>query len=354
MSLMRDYSHNLVPYILNVEPDAAGPNLAEVCERYNIDPENIIKLNLNENAYGPSPLVGMMFKDVPLQEYPDSSLFLESLAKYTGYPESNIIVGAGMDEIITTISRLFLGQGDRALIPVPTYNVYEIATRLCGGMPFHWQRLSGFKVGPNPPNGMKIIFLCSPNNPTGNLIAEDTVRSIAESTDGIIFLDEAYAEFAEKSLLKLVEDYDNLVVGRTLSKAFGLAGLRLGYAVAPEWIAVQYRRIAPIFSISSLSLAAGIISLNDLKYMKETVSKIILERELLYSTLETAFPSKGNFLFIRTQEKSCLVMERLLSRGIVIKDCSSFPGAGDHFIRVTIGTPEQNKKFLLAYMESQK
>jgi len=136
--------------------------------------------------------------------------------------------------------------------------VYGLAARFCGALPVQQLRLPGFEVDPNVPDGMKMIFLCSPNNPTGNLVSEETVRSIAESTDGIIFLDEAYAEFAEKSLLKLVKDYDNLVVGRTLSKAFGLAGLRLGYAVAPKWIAEQYRRIAPLFSISSLSLAAAL------------------------------------------------------------------------------------------------
>jgi histidinol-phosphate aminotransferase len=271
---------------------------------------------------------------------------LESLAKYTGYPEENIITGAGMDGIIITIARLFLGQGDRALISVPTYNVYGLAARFCGALPVHQPRIPGFEVDPNIPDGMKMIFLCSPNNPTGNLVSEETVRSIAENTDGIIFLDEDYAEFAEKNLMKLVRDYDNLVVGRTLSKAFGLAGLRLGYAVAPEWIAEQYRRITPLFSISSLSLAAGVASLNDLEYMKQTVSKIVLERERLLGSLKDAFPSQGNFLFIHTSEKSSLVMEWLLRKGIVIRDCSSFPGSDCHRIRVTVGTPEQDNRFL--------
>jgi histidinol-phosphate aminotransferase len=313
----------------------------------------MIMMSRNENPYGPSPRVRDILRDVPLHRYPDSSLFLESLAKYTGYPKENIIIGAGMDEIIITIARLFLGQGDRALISVPTYNVYGLAARFCGALPVQQPRLPGFEVDPNIPEGMKMIFLCSPNNPTGNLVSEETVRSIAESTDGIIFLDEAYAEFAEKSLLKLVKEYDNLVVGRTLSKAFGLAGLRLGYAVAPEWIAEQYRRIAPLFSISSLSLNAGIASLNDLEYMRQTVSKIILQRERLLDSLKDANPSQGNFLFIRTREKSSLVMDRLLSKGVVIRDCSAFPGVDGHCMRVTVGTLEQNERFLKAYQESE-
>jgi len=174
-----------------------------------------------------------------------------------------------------------------------------------------------------------MVFLCSPNNPTGNSLSERIVREMAESTKGIVFLDEAYAEFAEKNLLKLVRDYDNLIVGRTLSKAFGLAGLRLGYAVAPEWIAEQYRRIAPLFSISSLSLAAGLAALHDLEYMKESVGKIVGERERMRSVID-AFPSQGNFLYLQTLERSSLVAERLLGQGIAVRDCSIFPGAGDH------------------------
>jgi len=177
------------------------------------------------------------------------------------------------------------------------------------------------------------------------------VREIAESTNGIVFLDEAYAEFAENDLLRLVRDYDNLVVGRTLSKAFGLAGMRLGYAVAPEWIAEQYRRIAPLFSISSLSLAAGVAALHDLEYMKESVGKIVSERERMRSMIE-AFPTEGNFLYFPTRERSSLVAERLLGQGIVVRDCSTFPGAGEHCLRVSVGTPEQNDHFLDAYASS--
>jgi len=140
-----------------------------------------------------------------------------------------------------------------------------------------------------------MVFLCSPNNPTGNSLSERIVREMAESTKGIVFLDEAYAEFAEKNLLKLVRDYDNLI-----SWPHALQGLRPGriaswVCVAPEWIAEQYRRIAPLFSISSLSLAAGLAALHDLEYMKESVGKIVGERERMRSVID-AFPSQGNFL----------------------------------------------------------
>ena len=221
--------------------------------------------------------------------------------------------------------------------------------RLCGANPVYQQRLKGFEVDPEIPEGFKLIFLCSPNNPTGNAISEEIVRTIVESTSAIVFLDEAYAEFADKSLIKMVGENDNLIIGRTLSKAFGLAGLRLGYAIAPEWIAEQYRLVSPLFSMSGLSLAAGFAALKDVEYMKSSVAKIRSERQRIQSRIAGAYPSQGNFLYIETPKRSTEITEGLLKRGIVVRDCSPMPGAGENHIRVTVGTPEQNERFLEAY-----
>ncbi len=343
-----------MPYIRELEPDEAGPDPAEVSARYGIMPESITILSRNENPYGPSPKVLEALKSTLPNRYPDSRHFVEALSKYTGYPAENIVTGAGMDEIILTISRLFLGIGDRALIPVPTYTLYSLATRLCGALPIYQQRLPGFEVDLDSeiPEGGKMIFLCSPNNPTGNALSEKDLRAIVEDTNAIVFLDEAYAEFAKDSLLSIVEENDNLVVGRTLSKAFALAGLRLGYAVAPRWMAEQYRRIAPLFGISAPSLAAGVAALSDLDYMRASVSRIILERERMLEKIEGACPTEGNFLFIRTEEKSSLIAERLLSQGIIVRDCTSYPDAGDCCLRVTVGTPEQNDRFIEAFRKA--
>ena len=285
MSDLADFTKNVLPYLAQLEEDEAGPDPAEISRRYGIPEERIVMLSRNENPYGPSPCLRAALKDVPLHRYPDSRPFLTALSGYTGYPEECLVAGAGMDEIITTICRIFLGAGDKALIPVPTYNFYGLAVELCGALPLYQARLSGFAVDTKIPERIKMAFLCSPNNPTGNALSEENVRAIVEGTDAIVFLDEAYAEFAGKSLLKLVREYDNLVVGRTLSKAFGLAGLRLGYAVAPPWIAQQYRRVAPLFSISSLSLAAGVAALQDLDWMRECVGKIVSERERMRQRL---------------------------------------------------------------------
>ena len=196
-----------------------------------------------------------------------------------------------------------------------------------------------------------MAFICSPNNPTGNVTDEEEVRALLESTDAIVFLDEAYVEFAEQSLVKLVKEYDNLVVGRTLSKAFGLAGMRLGYAVAPQWIADQYKRAAPpFFGITCASVAAGVAALSDEPFMHNSVEKIRIERERLQKEINS-HPSQANFLYLETEEASNSFVEKFQARGIIIRDCRSFRGAGERHVRVTVGTPSENDRFLSAYRE---
>ncbi|MCU0637946.1 MAG: histidinol-phosphate transaminase [Methanothrix sp.] len=346
---MRDnskFARNVLSFLSHLDEDEAGPDPFQEARRLGIRPEDMIVLSRNENAYGTSPAVRAALQDAPLNRYPDSLPFLQALSKYTGCPEDWIVAGAGMDEIIATVCRIFLGPGDRALIPYPTYNFYAVAAQLCGARPEYRPRTAGFAVEAAVPAGVKMAFLCSPNNPTGNSLSEENVRAVVEGTDGIVFLDEAYVEFAGESLSRLVREHENLIVGRTLSKAFGLAGLRLGYAIAPPWIAEQYRRVAPLFSISSPSLAAGVAALQDIGWMRACVGKIVSERERMRSRLPCAMPSEANFLFLQTRRRSKDLAEQLLSRRIVVRDCSSFYGCGEQGMRVSVGRREENERFL--------
>jgi len=340
-----DFAKNVLAFLADLDEDEAGPDPHQAAMRLGLPLQDLIVLSRNENPYGPSPMVGAALQDGPFHRYPDSRPFLEALAGYTDFSPEWLVAGAGMDEIISTTCRIFLGRGDRALIPVPTYNYYALAAGLCGARPEYRARTAGFSLEPHLP-GLKMIFLCSPNNPTGEALSEDSVRSVLEGTDAIVFLDEAYIEFAGKSLAGLVMEYPNLVVGRTLSKAFGLAGMRLGYAIAPPWIAEQYRRVAPMFSISSPSLAAGTAALDDLDWMKECVRRIVSERERMRAKLPCALPSQANFLFLQTRRRSKALAEQLLCRGIIVRDCSSFHGCGERCLRVTVGRREENDRFL--------
>jgi histidinol-phosphate aminotransferase len=341
----------LRPALSQLKPYVAGKGFYEISRKYGIAPEAIVKLGSNENSYGPSPKVSEAIASISPERYPEPEELMAGLAGYTGFPEEMIVIGAGMDGVMDTLTRLFLEKGDRTFIPTPTFSYYEILTITAGATPFFLPRGPEFEIATDMPADIKMAFLCSPNNPTGNVTREEEVSALLESTDGIVFLDEAYVEFADKSLIGLVKKYDNLIVGRTLSKAFGLAGMRLGYAVAPGWIADQYKRAAPPFyGISCGSVAAGVAALADLPFMRRSVEKIISERQRLEKEINS-YPSQANFLYMDTQQESHDFVENFLARGIIIRDCRSFRGAGEHHARVTVGTPSENDRFLSAFRE---
>jgi histidinol-phosphate aminotransferase len=346
------YSENLRPCLGRLKPYVAGRGIQEIATKYGIPPEAIVKLGSNENPYGPSPRVFEAIASVRPERYPETEGLIDALADYAGTLPENVLIGAGMDGVMDTITRLFLDPGDRVLIYPPTFSYYEILTVTAGAEPVFLSWGAGFDVPTEVPDGIKIVFICSPNNPTGDMIPEKTLRSIVETTDGVVFLDEAYAEFSDQNFLPLASEYENLVVGRTTSKAFGLAGMRLGYAAAPDWIAREYRRAAPpFFGITTPSVAAGIVALEDIEYMRRSVKAIRDERSRLRGAIPKFRPSGGNFLYLETEEPSGKVAEKMLRRGVIVRDCFSFRGAGDHAVRVTVGTPAENDRFIEAYGE---
>jgi len=340
-----------------------GRSTREIAEKYGLEEEGIIKLGSNENQLGPSPrAVEAVKKNASrIHIYPsrDPIRLRKALAEYVGFSIDNIVVsGNGMDGVFDTMMHLFLGEGSETLIPIPTFQYYEIATQANGGIPRFAMRSKDYSLDVGKLLEMvsrktKIIFLCSPNNPTGNIIEEEQVRRIVESVDSIVFLDEAYVEFAEKSLTSLVREYENLVVGRTLSKAFGLAGLRIGYAVAPDWIGREYLKVEIPFSVDVLSEEAGIAALGDKEHLEETVLKVRKGRDQLASGLgglARVYPSQGNFILVDVSpRKAGEVAEALLKKGIIVRDCSSFRGAGDSLIRITVGTEKQNDQVIEAF-----
>lgn len=341
------YRHLLVDVLQSVTPDDPGISLLDIERLYGIPAERIVFLSRNENPYGPSPEVIRAVSCADLRRYPSQDEFLSAAAEYLGVSEDLVIAGAGLDGIIDSVSRLFLEKGRSVFIPVPTYTYYELAARVCGATPVLGRDLR------NIPKGVTLTFICSPNNPTGGLIDDEVIREVLEGTNSVVFLDEAYAEFAGVSHADWVERYENLIVGRTLSKAFGLAGLRIGYAVAPEWVVEQYSRAAPSFGVSAPAIAGGVAALRDTDHMRNAVRKIVTERERVAGSLR-ANPSHANFLYVETSRESSAMVEDLLKEGISVKDCSGIPGSDNHHIRVTIGTPEQNDAFLEAYRRAEE
>ncbi|MCG2728251.1 MAG: histidinol-phosphate transaminase [Candidatus Methanoperedenaceae archaeon] len=350
----------LRPTVKDIKEYVPGKSIEEIAQKYGLDPDKIIKLGSNENPLGPSPLAITAIKEKAgkVHIYPPSDAFdlRRALSLYTGYPVNNIVVsGSGMDGILDTVMRLFMSPSAEAVIPIPTFSYYEISTLSNGGRPVFVARDSNFDINAedilNRVNeNTKMIFLCSPNNPSGNTIREEEARKILELVNAIVFIDEAYADFSETSIMGLVKEYDNLIVGRTFSKVFGLAGMRMGYAVVPEWLCREYLKVMTPFSVDILSLVAGIAALNDRGHLKKTIETIKKGRIQLSSGLGSlckVYPSEANFILIDVSPRTAgEVSESLLKKGIIVRDCTSFRGAGESLVRITVGTEEQNARVI--------
>lgn len=350
----------LRPEVKEIKEYVPGKSIEEIAKKYGLAPEKIIKLGSNENPLGPSPLAVKAIKENAgkIHIYPPKDAFelRKAISDCTGYPAGSIVVsGSGEDGIVDTVMRLFMSSGAENIIPVPTFSYYEIATLANGGKPVFVVRDRDFNIAPEKilaqVNGnTRMIFLCSPNNPSGNAIREPDARKILESVNAIVFIDEAYADFSGTSIMGLVKEYDNLIVGRTFSKVFGLAGLRMGYAVVPEWIAREYMKVMTPFSVDVLSLAACIAALNDKEHLEKTIETVKKGRIQLRKGLEPlckVFPSKANFILIDVSPHTAKdVSESLLKKGIIVRDCTSFRGAGQSLIRITVGTEEQNARVI--------
>ena len=343
-----------------------GKTTSQIAAEYGLKPESVIKLNSNENPLGASGKVADAIQKAASSAslYPtaDASALRNALAQYTGYPAANIVAsGPGMDSLIDAVNKLFVGVGDEVIIPVPTFTYYGISAASLGGVPVFADLNSDYSLNLDSilkavTDKTKIIFLCSPNNPTGNIISEDDVRTLAEKTKAILFIDEAYVEFSKTgSLMSLVEEYENIIIGRTFSKAFGLAGMRLGYVIAPEWIASNLLRVLPPFSVSIVSEAAAIAALDDLNYMKAGVVLIQEQRKMLIDSIfkETpyqAYASEGNFIIVDVSPKaSKQATDMFLKNGVLVRSCDSFQNIGKSTIRITVGTAEMNQKVMASF-----
>lgn len=347
--------------IFDIAEYVPGKSIEEIASAYGLDPASVIKLGSNENPLGPSPkAVQALVDTAPCANiYPsaDAIELREALSKYTGFPVSNLIAsGPGMDGLLDGLCRLIIEKGDEVIVPTPTFAYYELPARACGGKPVFVRRKQDFSIDPEKlleaaSSRTKIIFLCSPNNPSGNLLPENDLRRILENTRALVFVDEAYVEFADRNLAGLVREYDNLVVGRTFSKVFGLAGLRLGYGVMPEWLAKEYIRAATPFSVSLPALKAGIAALSDAEHRKKSVEIAREGRKYLKEKIPfKVYPSQANFVLVDVAPlKAKAVTHNLMKKGIIVRSCDSFREAGDTLIRVTVGTPEQNEKVVRAF-----
>jgi len=323
-----------------------------------------VKLASNENPLGPSKRVLDALKDIDklsINTYPDSMnrTLQSAISKYVSVNEDSIVVGNGSNVVLDLAIKVFLNKNEKAIIPTPTFSLYEKSVKTYSGNPVYVPQDTDFeydvgKLVSAIDKETKIVFVCSPNNPTGSVMPQEGLSTLLEE-EVVVILDEAYAEYADKSNAKLVKEYDNLVVLRTFSKAFGLAGLRVGYALANKVVAECMSKVMPPFNVNKLAQAAALATLRDVDHLTESISLAKKGRDLLFMELSKipgikVYPSQGNFLLVNTPKKPD-VASLLLEKGIIVRDCANFRGLSNEYFRVSIGTEAENEKFLKAFRE---
>ena len=319
--------------------------------RVEVAVEDIIKLDANENPYGCSPRVlRALAESRSLNIYPDDGqqVLRGLLAGYAGVPAEKIVAGHGSNTLIDLIVRLFVGEGDEVINCIPTFDLYRFSTEICGGTAVNVERDSDFKVDVKGvikaiSSRTKLIFIASPNNPTGNTLPVEAVSEIA-GTGVPLVIDEAYYEFSRETVVPLTARYPNLMVLRSFSKWAGLAGLRVGYGVFPPRIAEYIMAIKVPYSVSMAGEIGVRESLADLDYLQEHVRAIIAERGRLFEELKTVpwlrpYPSKANFIFCAVLEGSAAALHQTLQRKGILVRYFDRPLLRNS-IRVSVGRPE--------------
>ena len=343
-----------------------GRSQDEIAQDFNLKKEDIIKLGSNENPWGPSPKAMEAIKEeiASINRYPESQLheLVGEIAEYSGVNPSQVIIGGdGADEIIDVLAKTFIDAGDEFIVPLPSYMYYEYLLKQYGAKPVYarWNleknELDVDSIFDAVTDKTKMMFLCSPNNPTGTLIDKDVLKEIASKNPNVlIVVDEAYFEYSEVTNKDLINEFDNIFIIRTMSKVLGLAGMRIGYGLACDEIIEYMHRIKPVFSLTRLSFVAALNTFRDKAYIEQSIKKGIESREYLYEEVSKidglhVFPSKSNFMLINVKDTgftaSQLALE-LMKKGIIVRDCTSFKGLDEYWIRISICTLDEDKKFI--------
>lgn len=308
-----------------------------------------------------SPFAGEKVAGFPndLNRYPDpySTSLREKIARCLGLRKKNIFVGNGSDEIIDLLIRLFVAPGEGVLIFEPTYGLYEILAQLAEREVIRCRLDRSFQINfsefeSRVRDNTKVIFCCSPNNPTGNLLRRKDIEKLCRGFQGIVVVDEAYVEFAsEPSLTNTVGRFPNLIVLRTFSKAWGMAGIRVGYAVATSKIINYLDRIKLPYNLNSISSAVAIKVMSRPKAMQKNIERTVSQRTKMAKVLLGlgffVFPSEANFLLVKKINVSVIFQQLIEKFGIIVRRFAGQPQLKD-CIRISIGTSRQNNALIKA------
>jgi histidinol-phosphate aminotransferase len=340
------------------------PGLREVGPYDSPQLDVAVRLNANEC---PVPLpaafsedLAVAVRDLPLNRYPDGEMkaLRDALAARTGHPADGVWPANGSNEVLTQLLQAYGGPGRSAVVFEPTYVLHRRVCWLTQTEIAERRLDQPFQIGEEDiawvhDAGVDVVFVCSPNNPTGTAQSIDTIAGLAAATDALVIVDEAYRDFGGESALPLVADHVNVAVVRTFSKAFALAGARIGYVLASPTLVEDLRRVRLPYHLSALTQAAGVTALRHADEAVASIGAIREQRDRLVETLSridgaTVFPSQANFVLFRPPGDAKAIWRALLDRGVLIRDLSDVvPNA----LRVTAGTAHEVDLFLKSLEE---
>ena len=334
-----------------------------ISQRIDVSPEQIIKLDGNENPYGCSDKVKQALANFTYYHiYPDPAQreLRKALESYAGFNSEHILAGSGSDELIDLVLRLFLKPGDGVINCPPTFGMYKFCTEVCGGRIVNISRKQDFSIDiPAVKKAIdkktKVIFIASPNNPSANITTEMEIMELL-ATSIVVVVDEAYYEFSGKTIAHLVPQYSNLVVLRTFSKWAGLAGLRVGYGIFPTYLVGYLMKIKQPYNVNVAAQIAAIESLKDIDYLRGTIDAIINERQRLLGKLKEiewlqVYPSNANFILCRVlRGRASEIHHNLQKKGIFVRHFN-IPELKD-CLRISIGKPEHTDRIISALREN--
>jgi len=354
----RDLFHSFKEYVWE-------PSDEEIASSVGLDVSKIRRFDLNTSPYTPTHWLKKLASElemVAVNRYPDTSYraLRKKLSSYLGVGEDCFVVANGGDEAFDIISKAFLDVGSEVVISSPSYSMFRIVSELMGARVVYVRRKEGFADDVDElikavNDKTRLIFLCNPNNPTGNAVERSDLLRILNECDVGVVVDEAYQEYGGESFVKLTEKYSNLMVVRTFSKAFGLAGARLGYIVACEETTRMLNKVRPPNSVDVITLKLAEFALEDVDWVRLKVRETLVERDRLISEISKlrgvkVYPSVANFFLIELVERDRdEVYTEMLKRGFVLRRLDD--PALRRCLRISVGLPEDNDALLEALRE---
>lgn len=326
--------------------------------------DHYVKLNTNENPYPPSPRVLEALRAVDggrLRRYPDpmANKVRDIVARMFGLVRENVLCGNGSDELLTLVMRAFVGEGERLVYPTPTYSLYPVLAQIQGAVAVEVPTGEDFSfpAGPLARAKGRAMILCNPNAPTGVFTPVETIALLAEHFPGVVVVDEAYVDFAADHAMGLAAARPNVLVLRTLSKSYSLAGLRFGYAVGAAELIAGLEKVKDSYNCDAISIELAAAALEDQPWMRANGEKVRSERGRVAGRLRVqgfdVLPSEANFLLARVPHMTGRAWyEGLKARGILVR-WWNLPRLDDK-LRITIGTPQENDALLAAVERMSK